>query len=144
MTHFELIVRIPIKIKNMKVSWDLKCDVGGWRAMAGLGCDLGRTRRARTNQRIRSPAPPFLQTLWLRVITISELCFVSLGHQLWASPASQTFRLLALPSARVSGTVESARWVWRSHTLRCTNECRLLSALCICIFAFLARPVGAV
>lgn len=167
MTHLEFIVRIPIKMGEKKVTWDLKCDVGGWRDGAGLGRDPWRNGRAQTNQCIRSLPPPFLQTPWLRVITICDLCFVSWGHQLWAPSASQTFHLL-LPSARWSGTVERlvggevtrssvcarwvwrshtrecALWVWRSHTLRCTNDCRLFSDLCICIYFFLALPVGSV
>lgn len=89
--------------KNGRKEGDLRSD--GWRDRAGLGCDHWRNGRAQTNRCIRSLPPPFLHTPWLRVITISDLCFVSWGHQLWAPSASQTFHLL-LPSARLSGTVE--------------------------------------
>lgn len=122
--------------KNQKYEGVLKCEMWCWWVRSHACWRLWRARR---NGCIHSLPSPFLQTQWLRVITISELCLVSLGHHLWASTASQTFRLLLLPSARASGTVKRARWVG-AHTL--SDEFRLISVPCVCILGFFDSTCG--
>lgn len=106
----------------MKVCCDLKGDVGGWRT-------------------IRSLPPLFLQTLWLRVITISKLCFVSLGHQLWASPDSQMCQLLlAQQCSCIRDWRERECGGCGGHTLLDARINADSSLLC----SVVALPVGAV